>query len=157
VLDAEAERCAFAAPSVAAWRAVSIAVTEPEVPLPYSSGVFSICFAVLVVTVILVRHNMLVGKYERYRKYCPSFMAVGLGFVLPQTQYSLAMTTGAMISYFWAKKRPFNYDIFCFAVAAGMIAGEGLGGVVNALLQIVGAGAEVYGSAIGCPGDLFCG
>jgi uncharacterized oligopeptide transporter (OPT) family protein len=39
-----------------------------------------------------------------------------------------------------------------FAVAAGLIAGEGIGGVVNAIFQIAGiAGPDPYGTQIACP------
>lgn len=157
VTDLEAEHCSFQAPSVAAWRAVAVAVTEPSIPIPLSSGIFSICFAVLAVIVVLFRHNYLTGHREKYRVYVPNFMAMGLAFVLPATQYSSAMLTGAIIAYFWAKKNAVSFDIFCYAIAAGMIAGEGLGGVVNAILEIAGVGPGEYGVSTGCPGDSFCG
>jgi uncharacterized oligopeptide transporter (OPT) family protein len=67
------------------------------------------------------------------------------------------MLTGALIAFFWAKKNPVSFDVYCYAIAAGMIAGEGMGGVFNAVLEIAGAGSSTYGSAVGCPGDVFCG
>lgn len=42
-----------------------------------------------------------------------------------------------------------------YAVAAGLIAGEGIGGVINAVFQIAGiSGPEKYGSTVGCPAGL---
>jgi uncharacterized oligopeptide transporter (OPT) family protein len=157
VLDLDASYCSFQAPSVAAWRAVATAVTDPTFPVPNSSGIFAIVLGIFSIVVVLFRHNYLVGHREKYRIYVPNFMAIGLAFVLPQTQYGTAMLTGSIIAYFWAKKNPVSFDTFCYAVAAGMIAGEGLGGVVNAILEIAGVGSSVYGSAVGCPGDSFCG
>lgn len=47
--------------------------------------------------------------------------------------------------------------MYCFAIAAGFIAGEGLGGIVNAVLTITGVSGAVYGTTVGCPGGLYCG
>ncbi|KAL7273709.1 hypothetical protein RUND412_003416 [Rhizina undulata] len=157
VLELNAETCAFAAPSVAAWRAVAIAVTDPEFPIPPSSGIFTICFGILSILVVVLRHNFLTGHREKYRLYVPNFMAMGLAFVLPQTQYGTAMLTGALIAYFWAKKNAVSFDLYGYAIAAGCIAGEGMGGVFAAILEIAGVGASVHGIATGCPGDSFCG
>lgn len=43
--------------------------------------------------------------------------------------------------------------MYCYAVAAGFIAGEGLGGVVQAVLEISGVSGSRYGTSAGCPGD----
>lgn len=48
------------------------------------------------------------------------------------------MAAGSLYCYFWKKRNPANYDMYMFAVAAGMLAGEGLGGVFQALLAIIG-------------------
>jgi len=75
-------------------------------------------------------------------------------------------------------RNPAGFDMYMFAIAAGMLAGEGLGGVFQALLAIIGvdggskffrchtflfcmnnelAFVSEYGTAIGCPGMEFCG
>jgi len=42
-----------------------------------------------------------------------------------------------------------------YAIAAGLIAGEGIGGVVNAVFQIAGiAGPDPYGTTIACPAGM---
>ena len=42
-----------------------------------------------------------------------------------------------------------------FAIAAGLIAGEGIGGVINAVFQIAGiAGPDPYGTTIACPAGM---
>ncbi|KAK8054637.1 oligopeptide transporter [Apiospora phragmitis] len=132
------DTCAFSAPTVAAWRAVAQAVTEPGITIPLSSGIFALVLGGLAVVQVVVKRTLLSGARERYRAYMPNWMAVGVAFVLPQTVYSSASLLGATIGHFWMKKRRANYDLYCYAVAAGLIAGEGLGGVVGAALQLGG-------------------
>ncbi len=53
-------------------------------------------------------------------------------------------------------RNPKSYDLYGFAVSAGMLAGEGLGGVFQALLSVAGVLSD-YGLAVGCPLNSFCG
>lgn len=151
IVDINAETCVFAVPSVSAWRATAVAVTDPTFPIPPSSGIFAIVFSIFGAITVLVRHYVWVGRLEWVRKYHPNMMCVGLAFVLAQTQYGTAMTIGSIIAVVWAKKNPENFDIYGYAVAAGLIAGEGIGGVINAVFQISGISGSVYGSNIACP------
>lgn len=153
IIDIEAETCAFSAPSVSAWRAVAVAVTDPVFPVPTSSGIFAIVFAVLGAAMVLIRHYVWVGRLEWARKWHPNMMCVALAFVVPQTYYGLAMCIGATAAAIWAKRNPKSFDTLGYAVAAGFIAGEGIGGVVNAIFQVAGISGDVYGTNIACPGD----
>lgn len=65
------------------------------------------------------------------------------------------MAIGAIIAHFWQKKNLHNYDIYCFAIAAGFSAGEGLGGCLNALLSILKVDGSYYGTAAGCPESVL--
>lgn len=147
------EPCPFLAPSVSAWRAVAEAVTQPEIPIPYSSGIFSIVLGGVAVLQVLAKRRWLVGTREKYRVYLPNWMAIGVAFVLPATHYATATMTGALISHFWLKKSPRTFDLYCYAVAAGLMAGEGLGGVIGAALQLGNVSGSVYGTSVGCPLD----
>jgi OPT family oligopeptide transporter len=151
----EAATCPFAAPSVSAWRAVAVAVTDPTFPIPNSSGIFSICFAILGSAMVMIRHFFWVGKLEWMRAYHPNMMCVGLAFTLPQTVYGVAMVMGSGLAYIWAKKNPASFDMYGYAIAAGLIAGEGIGGVINALFQVAGISGDKYGTNIACPLD-YC-
>jgi uncharacterized oligopeptide transporter (OPT) family protein len=82
---------------------------------------------------------------------------VGLAFVLPQLQYSIAMFFGSIFAWSWMRRNPKSYDMYGFAVSAGMLAGEGLGGVFQALLAVAGVLNDTYGLAVGCPLNIFCG
>ncbi len=61
------------------------------------------------------------------------------------------MVIGSVASHFWQMKNPKHYEIFGYAIAAGLIAGEGIGGVINAIFQVVGIDGDTHGSTIACP------
>lgn len=151
--DSEIETCPFAIPSVAAWKAVAVAMTSPTFPVPTSSGIFAIIFAIFGGVMVLIRHNYLVGDRAWMRAYWPNMMVLAMSFTIPSTVYGSATLLGSIISWAWAKRNPKQFDTFGYAVAAGFIAGEGIGGVVNAIFQVAGISGDVYGSMIACPGD----
>jgi uncharacterized oligopeptide transporter (OPT) family protein len=125
---------------------------------------------------VLIRHYVWVGKLEWVRAYHPNMMCVALAFVLPQTfcksisispsiqentvltlaTDGTAMMMGSTLAVVWAKKNPITFDIIGYPIAAGLIAGEGIGGVINAIIQIAGASGSVYGSWVACPGPENC-
>ncbi|CAD6897100.1 unnamed protein product [Tilletia controversa] len=148
------DNCPFALPAVSAWVAVAKAVLSPSLPVSKSSGITALMFAFLAVFTVVARYLWIPPKYH---VFVPNFNAIGLGFVLPQTYIPVAMTTGAICSYFWQKRRPQQYDMAGYATAAGFIAGEGIAGVVNAILTIAGVagGADsagvVRGTLVGYP------
>ncbi|OJT10730.1 Metal-nicotianamine transporter YSL2 [Trametes pubescens] len=131
--------CPYGAPSVSAWVAVAVAVTSPKLPIPSSSGFTAIGLAIFTFISVVAKHLWVPKKYWQY---IPNWNAVGLAFVAPQIPFSIAMAIGSTFNYFWAKRNPKGFDMYMFAVAAGMLAGEGLGGVLQALLAI----AKVDGS-----------
>lgn len=153
ILDADAKRCPFAVPSVAAWAAVAQAVTDPNVHIPWSSGIFSIVMAVVVVAQVIVRHFYLVGEREWVREYLPNWGAIALSFVLPSPVFTTASLFGALVAFAWRKWKLSSFELYGYAVAAGFIAGEGLGGVVGAILQIAGVSGDVLGTNVGCPAN----
>jgi uncharacterized oligopeptide transporter (OPT) family protein len=155
IIDIEAETCQFAAPSVGAWRAVAIAVTsEHGLPIPRSSWITAVCLGALSSIVIIVRHNWIPRKYWTY---VPNMNAIGLGFVIFQVQYGIAMAISAVAFHFYKKRNPAGYDLYAFSIAAGMMAGEGLGGTLGALFTVVGIDGSIYGTSIGCPAESYCG
>jgi uncharacterized oligopeptide transporter (OPT) family protein len=151
IIDANAETCVFAIPSVSAWRATAVAVTDPTFPIPPSSGYFAIAFSIFGSIMVLIRHYVWVGRLEWVKTYHPNMMCIGLAFVLAQTQYGTAMTIGSAFAYVWQRKRPESFDVYGYAIAAGLIAGEGIGGVINAVFQIAGISGSVYGTQVACP------
>ncbi|KAI1430968.1 OPT oligopeptide transporter protein-domain-containing protein [Xylaria sp. CBS 124048] len=149
----DGSKCPFAVPSVAAWAAVAQAVTDPSVHIPWSSGIFSIVMAIVVVAQVMVRHFYLVGEREWVREYLPNWGAIALSFVLPSPVFTTASLFGALIAFTWKKWKLSSFDLYGYAVAAGFIAGEGLGGVVGAILQVAKVSGDIFGTNVGCPAN----
>jgi len=146
--------CPYGAPSISAWTAVAYAVTAPSLPVPVSSGWVAIGLSIFAAVTVVAKHLWLPRKYWAW---FPNWNAVGLAFVVPQLQYSIAMGFGSVFTYMWMKKNPRTYDLYGFPISAGMLAGEGLGGVLQALLSVANVGGSTYGVSVGCPLDSFCG
>ncbi|KAB5549474.1 OPT superfamily oligopeptide transporter [Coniochaeta sp. 2T2.1] len=143
--------CAFALPSVSAWKAVAQAVTDPTVKIPLTSGIFAIVMGIVSVIQVIFRHYYLVGSREKYRAWLPNWGAIALSWVIPAPVFANAALLGAIIAHFWRKYSMRTWDIYGYAVAAGLIAGEGLGGVVGAVLTLAGVDGTVYGTNVACP------
>ncbi|KAJ1035679.1 hypothetical protein NDA18_000456 [Ustilago nuda] len=148
ITDASAEECPFAAPAVSAWKAVAVAVISPKLPVSLSSGLTAIAFAIISVVTVMAKYTIIPSKYH---VYVPNWNAVGLGFVVPQVYYPIAMCMGATFSLFWKKKSAQSFDLLAFAIAAGLIAGEGMAGVFNAILTIVEVAGSYVGTDVGLP------
>lgn len=155
ILNTElADTCQFGAPSVAAWVAIASAVTGTNFPVPSSSAYTSLALGLFSIGLVVAKYYWIP---QRHHIYIPNMNAVGLAFTLPQTYYSTAMATGAIASYFWLKKAPGSWNNYAYSLAAGLAAGEGIGGVINALFQVAGISGNTYGLATGCPGNEYCG
>lgn len=146
--------CTYSAPSVAAWAAVALAVTKPRLPVPPSSGYTAIGLSIASVLTVVAKYYLVPKKYHGY---VPNWNAIGLAFVVPQVYYPIAMFFGSTFNFFWLRRNPGSFDMYMFPVSAGLLAGEGLGGVLQALLAIVGVDGGNYGTAIGCPLNEYCG
>ena len=156
VIDPDPDvECAFAAPSVVAWKAVAEAVTNPAgLHIPWSSGAFAIVMGVITAVQAIVRHYYLVGPREKYREWLPNWGAAALPMILPNPSILCTAAYGAIAGALWKKYFPNHWELYAYSVAAGLIAGEGLGGVVNAVLTIAGADGELYGVTIACPAGI---
>ncbi|KAG5976498.1 hypothetical protein E4U55_007301 [Claviceps digitariae] len=149
-------RCEFSGPSIATWRAVAVAAsTGPQTAIPPSSGRFALLLAGTGVAVVLLQHHTAVKTNGLWRACLPNMMIMGLAFTMPSPPYALAMLTGALVARSWRRRRPGGFERYGSAVAAGLVAGEGIGGIVNGILMIgVGWGGEGWrwGTGVGCPG-----
>lgn len=143
--------CQFPGPAVASWRAVAIAASEPDSPIPPTSVTFSIGFAVVSGLLTLLKQVFFIGRLSFLRKYQPNLMILALAFTLPTPQTSITMMVGAIIAKVWKRKRPGDFEQLGLGVAAGLVAGEGIGGTINCIISILGIGGERWTSNIGCP------
>lgn len=146
--------CPFSAPSVAAWEAVAKAVTMPDIPIPRSSGIFSIVMGVVCALQAFVKNFWLTGPREKYREYLPNWMSIGVAWVLGvDSGYANAVLFGSITAWWWRKWFNNHFEMYAFAIAAGLIAGEGLAGVVNAGLELGGVSGSYKGSVIAIAGQ----
>ncbi|KAK4609469.1 putative metal-nicotianamine transporter [Fulvia fulva] len=154
ILDASITDCSFSTPALGAWVAVAQAISLSSLPIPSVSGYLAIAFGVLAIFVVYARYKLVPARWQ---KFIPNLSVFGLAFMVPTTQYAIAMAAGAMVTCVWSWKFKASYGRNGYAVPAGLIAGEGIGGLIAALLEITNVGGSTYGSAVGCVGDTYCG
>ncbi|MHC4413700.1 MAG: OPT family oligopeptide transporter [Planctomycetota bacterium] len=69
--------------------------------------------------------------------FVPSGLAFGIAFIV-QAYYSLTIFLGAMLLVLWRLRAPGGAKRLSFAVASGLIAGEGLFGILKAAMTLLG-------------------
>jgi len=149
-----ADHCSFSAPDVGAWRVIAVAVTEPTLPIPPSSGYTSIALGIFAILVTVLKYRFV---HPDKHIYVPNMNAIGIAFILNTTTYPTAMAFGSTMVFLWKRSYPAAFAMYCYAIAAGFIAGEGLGGIVGAVLQVAKVSGNIYGTAVGCPAFEYCG
>jgi OPT family oligopeptide transporter len=124
----------FSLAAVMAWDGVATALTSDHNPLPVSSMWACIFSAVLGVALTLVRNK----ASPSVRNWIPGMNAIGIGFIANQTYYPIAMCVGDVIRCIYLRKNPTAAETLLPILASGLIAGEGLWGVCEAILNISG-------------------
>ncbi|MGE5607857.1 MAG: OPT family oligopeptide transporter [Bacillota bacterium] len=112
----------FAAPSTRMWHRVAQVLTQGIDSLPYSAKM-ALVIGALVGIALPVIEKVLVP--EKYRKYFPSAMGLGLSWVLPFSN-ALSFAIGASIVGIWQKVHAKSSETFSIPLAAGLVAGESL-------------------------------
>ena len=96
--------CAFPAPDVGAWRAVSVAVSSPALPIPRSSGITALCLGGLAILSTFVKYRFV---HPERHGWFPNWNAVGIAFILgPLCTYPMAMLFGSIVALTWRKYWP---------------------------------------------------
>lgn len=121
------------APAVAIWKSVAEVMSEGLAAIPDGvQGAVAISIALGIVLALL--EGILP---ERHKKWAPSASALGFALIIPPF-ISMTMFAGSMlrvlaekISKDWAVK-------YVIVVAAGLIAGESIAGLIDALSQLLG-------------------
>ena len=113
------------APAAFAWKAMAELLAKGLDALPLYSGYAVAAGTLLGIILPLLRRS------EKIKPYVPSGLAVGIAFIIP-AYYSLVMFYGLVIWLIWKKINPEAVQKFSFSLASGLIAGEGLMGIVNA-------------------------
>ena len=129
-------------------------MTLDKIPIPLSCTIFSIVMGVVAALQAVLKNFYLVGDRQKYRNWLPNWMAIGVAWVLGvDSGYANAILFGSITAYFWQKKNAKSFEMYAFSVAAGLIAGEGLAGVVNAALTLGEVDGVVKGTTMGLPGQ----
>ncbi|KAF9509733.1 hypothetical protein BS47DRAFT_1396579 [Hydnum rufescens UP504] len=121
----------------------------------FSSGYTAIALSIVAAITVLVKHLYIPANSTWV--YVPNWNAIGLAFIVPQIYYPLIMAIAATVNWFWERGSPSSFDMYGFPLASGLVAGEGIGGVMVAILAVAGVDGSHYGTAIGCPSMEYCG
>lgn len=119
----------FPAPAAQAWKAVAEVFKHGLAnmhPMHQQAIIWG-----LVIGALCVAGEQLLPKF---RKWLPSATGLGLGLILP-FQYPLSMFLGAVIAAVWTKKNAKSAENYVVPLAAGIIAGVSIMGVVVAMLN----------------------
>jgi OPT family oligopeptide transporter len=129
LLGTDSKPPAFPAPAAQAWKAVAevfkLGIHNMH-PAHQKAIVVGLAVGALVVGLELL--------LPRWKKYLPSATGLGLGFILP-FQYPLSMLLGAVIAALWSKKNPTSAKELVVPLAAGVIAGVSIVGVMVAAIN----------------------
>jgi uncharacterized oligopeptide transporter (OPT) family protein len=119
------------APAAMAWKAMAeLLVKGFESLPPHAVPALAIAATVGIILPVLRR-------IESIKAYVPSGLAFGIAFIVPAYN-SLVMFFGLVIWLIWKWRWPESAEKYTFAVASGLIAGEGLIGIVRAGLSMAG-------------------
>ncbi len=122
------------APAAQAWKAMAELLTQGLDALPPGALLASASTAALGVALPLLR------RVRKLAAWMPSGLALGIAFIIPAF-YSLVIFYGTLVWLLWRRKNPSAAEKYTFALASGLVAGEGLMGIVNAALTILGIDA----------------
>jgi OPT family oligopeptide transporter len=119
------------APAAHAWKAMAQLLTQGFDALPQYAEQAVLLAILSGILLSLLKLN------KTLKNWAPSGLAMGIAFIVP-AYYSVAMFVGSMFLVYWMKKNPRSCQSLSFPVASGLVAGEGLMGIVVAILTLLG-------------------
>ncbi|KAI8350942.1 OPT oligopeptide transporter protein-domain-containing protein, partial [Mortierella sp. GBAus27b] len=134
VLDASAETCQFAVPAVVAWENVCKILTG-DGSVPRASMILTIVCCILGIINVVIRVKFLP---DSWKPYWINLNAVGLGFINPSPSIVFAMLVGWTAGWIWKRVNIKSHERLMYSVSAGLIAGVGIAGLINAAMTIAG-------------------
>jgi uncharacterized oligopeptide transporter (OPT) family protein len=111
------------------WKAMAEVLAGGFDKLP-KTALWAACVGAFIGILLPVLEKVMPSK----RHLLPSAMGLGLGFVVP-FQNAISFFLGGVIAWCWSRKRPLSAGEYMIAIAAGLIAGEGLMSAVSAIIQ----------------------
>jgi uncharacterized oligopeptide transporter (OPT) family protein len=122
----------WAAPAVAQWKAVAEVFSQGIEAMP--EGALSAFVIAGIVGILMALLEKLLPKH--LVKWVPSPSAVGLAFVIP-VYYSISFFIGGLLFVIGQRFTTSWTKRFAIVLAAGIIAGESLAGVGDAILKVI--------------------
>lgn len=146
--------CEFGLVAVTAWTKVTQLLTGASDPLSTGSIIATVICSVAAVALPLTRHFFVPQQYHRY---FPSASAIGISMINPQPEIPLSMFLGWLGGKIWLKYRPESHTELMYSVSGGLIAGQGISAIVQAVFTITGVkGALVKSSCLYEDGEYSC-
>ncbi len=121
----------YPAPAAMAWKAVAELMSQGFSALPTHAG-----WAMAGGLVFGISIPVLKKFVPKLAPYLPSGLAFGIAFIVP-AYYSVTMFLGLLVYLIWKKQAPKKAELYVFAVASGLIAGEGLMGIVKGVFEFL--------------------
>lgn len=148
ILVASAKDCPFTVPAALAWAGVTRALTtDISKSVPPSCQIACIVAAVLTFGLTVLKNT----HYKAHAAKFPSLSVIGLAFANPAPFIPLANTMGCLVGIVCSTLWPAQWEKVVNSLASGMIAGEGIGGLVHAIFNIVGLSQLKLAFGFGCP------
>lgn len=136
----DASDCTFALVAVVAWKNVAALLTGAGDPLSKGSIIATIVCAVAAVVLPLVRHFFIPKKYHRF---VPSVSAIGIAMINTQPEVPLSMFIGWVATKIWKRINPKSWDDLMYSAAGGLIAGQGIASLLQAVFKIANVPGNV--------------
>ncbi|GAA5803747.1 OPT oligopeptide transporter protein-domain-containing protein [Helicostylum pulchrum] len=136
----EVSDCEFGLVAVTAWTKVTELLTGAADPLSKGSIIATIICGIAAVVLPLTRHFFVPVEYH---KYFPSVSAVGISMINPQPEVPFSMFLGWLGGKIWKRINPSSHEDLMFSAAGGLIAGQGISAILQAVLKIAGVEANI--------------
>jgi uncharacterized oligopeptide transporter (OPT) family protein len=118
------------APAAVAWRAVAEVLSKGFDALPPHAEIAVIIAFAFGALIPILRKTV-----PSIKGYLPSGLAFGIAFIV-HPYFSITMFVGSLFLVAWQTVDRKHCERFVFAVACGLIAGEGIAGLFKALMTI---------------------
>lgn len=129
LLGVGSEAPRFPAPAAQAWKAVA-EVFKYGLANMHPSHQAAMVWGLGIGTVLVLAERF----WPRFKAAIPSATGLGLGLILP-FQYPLSMLLGALIAWAWTRRDKDSAEAFLVPIAAGLIAGISIVGVLVAVIN----------------------
>ncbi|MFT3684897.1 MAG: OPT family oligopeptide transporter [Phycisphaerales bacterium] len=124
---------AYPAPGTQSWYRVAQVLTQGFSTLPDSSK-YALAIGIALGVILPIMEKFVIP--EKYRKYWPSTMGLGLSWVVGFNN-SLAFALGSIVAWVWGLINKKSRDTFNVPIASGLVAGESLIKAAIAMLATI--------------------